>query len=535
MQNLNRNGWKILIVFIVLSSVAFFALLPVSAQGEQPIGPDRYSVQVQETTIYDWWLTNWTDNKVVCSLHLEHEGLPSSKEILNTCGSELYTHWVRTPICKEDEDTPTCQGYYLAFAGSRLVQRNVGISLPPPMVWLSLDGCTPINSTFRCDELPTLILEGEEPLNGYVITSLSGRKDGVAFTCDATCQLDLLPTTSDGTYLEFWANSSYGDTSKLFNARIRIAASDDLNEKYWYVDLISSQWREPSLAACSQTWNVFPPVGGPPPWLGTPQISEDLATNIPYEFLAMNLIKHGIVDASGCLDGGFLSDGSLNSCGLDASRDSVNDWQNRFNESIFSAAQVTGIPAQLIKNLFARESQFWPEATNGHPEAGLGQMTNAGADSTFLWNPIFFEQFCPSILPSDSCKKGYSNLTSIQRAELRNNLVDEACPDCPLGIDLDKAEKSVQVFAETMLANCAQTGMVVELNDQKHKGTTVSYEDFWKFSLVNYNAGPGCLGLAVDQTNRLNEKVDWSHVSSHLTPACSGALDYVMDISGETP
>jgi len=27
--------------------------------------------------------------------------------------------------------------------------------------------------------------------------------------------------------------------------------------------------------------------------------------------------------------------------------------------------------------------------------------------------------------------------------------------------------------------------------------------------------------------------LDWEHLSSHLTPACQGALDYVNDISGK--
>jgi len=29
--------------------------------------------------------------------------------------------------------------------------------------------------------------------------------------------------------------------------------------------------------------------------------------------------------------------------------------------------------------------------------------------------------------------------------------------------------------------------------------------------------------------------LDWEHLSSHLTPACLGALDYVNDISGSVP
>jgi hypothetical protein len=214
----------------------------------------------------------------------------------------------------------------------------------------------------------------------------------------------------------------------------------------------------------------------------------------------------------------------------------VNDWQNRFDGLIFNAAQETGIPARLLKNIFSRESQFWPGMTIGYPEAGLGQMTNSGADTTLLWNRPFYEQFCPSVLDGAICGRGYAHLNSEQKDTLRNALVDSvnaSCPDCPLGIDLDRAGNSVGIFAETLLANCEQTGMVVDLNNITD--TPVAYEDLWRFTLVNYNAGPGCLGLAVNETSRSGEPLDWEHVSSHLTPVCQGAFDYVTDISNASP
>jgi hypothetical protein len=36
------------------------------------------------------------------------------------------------------------------------------------------------------------------------------------------------------------------------------------------------------------------------------------------------------------------------------------EWQNQFDERIMEVALETGVPAQLMKNLFAKESQFWP-------------------------------------------------------------------------------------------------------------------------------------------------------------------------------
>jgi hypothetical protein len=248
-------------------------------------------------------------------------------------------------------------------------------------------------------------------MEGEHITSLAGRIDGVAFNCDPTCELDMAPTSDTGVNLEFWAYSSYGDSSVIFTARVRVAASLDPSDQSWYVDILSTQWRGAPLAGCSETWNVFPPVGGVPAWLSTPSSAEDLATNIPYEYLAANLIKQGVVDASTCADGGLLADGQVSPCGLEAARSAVNYWQNRFDGLIFSAAQETGMPAQILKNIFSRESQFWPDGSDGHPEAGLGQMTDGGADTTLLWNRPFYEQFCPTVLDGALCSRGYIYLT----------------------------------------------------------------------------------------------------------------------------
>jgi hypothetical protein len=307
---------------------------------------------------------------------------------------------------------------------------------------------------------------------------------------------------------------------------------------------LSNQWRGNALAGCSQIWDKFPTVGGSANWLTTPQRPEDLVTNVAYEYLAAALIRHNVVNASTCDAGGLLANGLANSCGLDTARPAVNYWQNRFNALIFSAAKQTGIPAQLLKKIFARESQFWPGTNVGHPEAGLGQMTDGGADAILTWNPSFYEQFCPSVLDQSVCKiKIYPNpevewqgiaLDETERSILRGALVNSVnaiCPDCSIGIDIGKAENSVGVFAQTLLASCKQTGEVININYGIAPGDAASYEDLWRFTLVDYNAGPGCLGLAVDKTSSSGEPLDWEHLSAHLTPACQGAIEYVNDIS----
>jgi hypothetical protein len=523
---------------LLISLALFLGGRAVSAAGDQPPGPDRFTVVTQEYTSYIWWLARWSNSEVTCQIEIEHDGLPTGGEVYAACGQSLYNKWIGTQPCAASVTDPaTCSGYYLHFVKSEPSTRPVAVPLPPPVVWVSLDGCIPYASSYRCDSLPTLVLTGEEPLAGYSITGLEGAVDDKPFTCDAVCQVDLAPTSAKGLVIKFWAYSSYGDSSQSFTARVRVSSKDDPRDPYWYVDVMTTQWRGAPLAPCAQSWNVFPPVGGLTGWLASPNTPGELASNIPYDYLAGNLISHGVVDTSTCADGGLLENGYASTCGSEVARPAVEEWQNRFDSMIFSAAQEVGVPAQLLKNIFSRESQFWPGVTAQRPEAGLGQLTDNGADATLLWNRSFYEQFCPSVLENSVCQKGYPHLTDEQQATLRSSLVrgvDAFCADCPLGIDLNEAEASISIFAETLLANCSQTGMVLDLN-YPDEDFVPAYEDLWRFTLVNYNAGPGCLGLAVNATFTAGEPLDWAHVSTHFTAVCSGALDYVRDISAVSP
>ncbi len=206
--------------------------------------------------------------------------------------------------------------------------------------------------------------------------------------------------------------------------------------------------------------------------------------------------------------------------------------------SILSTAHDTGVPARLLKNCFSRESQFWPGVFRASHDAGLGQLTENGADTALLWNPTFFSQYCPLVLSANTCSKGYLNLKPGNQQILQQALVgnvNAACPNCPLGIDLSQANFSVDVFAHTLLAECEQTAQVI-LNNVPSSSTQVagdfaSYDDLWKFTLVNYNAGAGCLGLAINQTWSTEHKLTWDAMSSHFTDVCAPAKDYVNDIS----
>jgi hypothetical protein len=146
------------------------------------------------------------------------------------------------------------------------------------------------------------------------------------------------------------------------------------------------------------------------------------------------------------------------------------------------------------------------------------------------------------VYPEDACGDGYMSLDEEQQVELRRALVrsvNATCEDCPLGFDLEQADFSVMVFAHTMLANCEQAGQVVKNYTREAPGEVALFDDLWKFTLVNYNAGGGCLaegishawGERTEEEQKQKQKLTWDDVSPFLTGACFGAVDYVNDIS----
>ena len=535
-----QQWWKWLIRLSLLSVCAGIGLVASSrvsaAPAQLPPGPDRFAVTTVDFTKYFWWLIRWGENDRECDIEVDHEGIPTPGDIYVDCGKTIYDKWVNQKPCTE-VDVSQCKGFYLLLMGSEPAQKQVSTILPPPLVQVTLENCDPVysSSTSICQDGPILVLTGIEPLSGYTITGIEGLYEGQPFACDAVCRLKLPLTGEQGVTLQFWAYSSYGDSSQIFDALVRVAQSNvgDPDRTYWYVDVLSSQWAGVPVASCVQTWGALPPVGGPPEWLSTPTESEKLGTDVPYNYLAAQLIRQRVVDASACPDYGLMPDETASNCGMEVARDAVREWQNRFDEIILNVAKDTGVPAHLLKNLFAVESQFWPGARL-KSDIGLGQLTEHGADTTLLWNPPFFYQFCPLVMDAKTCSKGYLHLSDDQQHYVRLALIDAVnanCENCPLGLDFDRANFSIGVFAHTMLANCEQAGQLVENITGTTAGNAASYEDLWKFTLVNYNAGPGCLGDALQVTQAEDLALTWENVVPHLEPACQGAIEYVNEIS----
>jgi hypothetical protein len=528
-----------------IAIIVIFALIPLffatgwilfDATSEPP---DRQTEIIVPYIEYEWWLIRWSTNSTECYIFTNHEGLPYGDDVYVHCGASLYQEWLDTPACaaaKEGGDPSACSGLYLHLIASEPKEDIVHIDLPLPEAWISFSGCTPVPPENHCDSIPNLLISAQEPLPNEQITNIQGTYNDIPFVCVGdTCEIPLRPTPDKGVEVTFWADSSFGDSSKHFSALVRVTdggVSETPGGAGWFVDLMSSQYQGNPIYGCGPIWGSFPPLGGSPSWLSSPDWPELLASDKPYQYLAGKLIRQKLVDASSCPRGGLEDNGYATTCGLEAARPQVDEWQNRFDAAIVEAAQKTGIPAQLVKNLFAQESQFWPGALIGADEYGFGHLTEMGADTILLWNPVFYNQFCPLVLSDETCQSGYAQLSEEDQATLRGAVTLQAgadCNNCDAGINLSQATFSIDLFAETIIANCQQVGQIITNATGKTPGAVSSYDDLWRFTLVNYHAGPGCLSDAIYRTSGI--PITWGSVAYELDRECPGVTEYVTKIA----
>jgi len=527
-----------LVPMFLLSAIAGGTKLAAAAEDS-----GRQTVLTAPYTEYEWWLIRWNDNEILCALKIDHKGLPTAEEVYNGCSADAYQEWLDTPPCKQivrgNTTTTGCNGLYFHLVSVQQKERQVVIDLPEPTVWVSLEDCLPIPPDNFCSNLPTLVLTGEEPLPNETITAIQGTYADIMFYCAGDrCALPMQTTPVEGVLVEFWAESSFGDTSEKFTAQVRVidsGVSTAPGGSGYFVDVLSTQWRGKPIASCAKTWEAFPPLGGTPGWLSTPEQTSLLNSAEAYYYLAGRLIAQGVVDASSCVTGGMLANGYADACGLERARPAVLEWQNQFDARILEVSQETSVPAQLLKNLFAQESQFWPGVFRVPLEFGLGQITDNGADAILLWNGSFYDEFCPLVLAEDACAEGYLKLKPDDQALLRGALAIEAkadCAECPAGVDLSNAYTSVALFAQTLQANCDQVGQIIGTATEQVPGSVSNYEDLWRFTVANYHAGPGCLSYAIHMAWQNSPgRLNWENVSSYFTEPCKGVIPYVEKIT----
>jgi predicted CXXCH cytochrome family protein len=264
--------------------------------------------------------------------------------------------------------------------------------------------------------------------------------------------------------------------------------------------------------------------------LSFPSDASQLASDRPLALLAGKLIFHGLVNASSCADGGMLNTGAASPCGESAAHNAVILWQNQFDPQIFAAAKEAGIPPFVLKNVFIKESQFWP-ATYHNPkyggEYGLGHITFMGADLLLSWNRPFYKQLCNQNFNKETCAKEYVFQDPFLKESLRSVVLTSLnadCPTCSGGVDLQKARNSAEVTAAMLVANRNYIEWLV--NGFSSSGQ-LSQKNVWRFTLASYNAGPGCFTNAFYITRGHGNPLSWKDVSQSLDGACKGSLGYV--------
>lgn len=409
-----------------------------------------------------------------------------------------------------------------------------------PEIKLLLIGCKPEMPDHWCAEIPVLrfnvpFVEGTHSIDG-----IEGKIGAEPFFCSGRrCEVQLEPTPLEGAKLEFGVVTNDNFDRPTYSGWVRVIEVDQvptLRTNGWIVELASSQYDPPNDQCCYEIWEALPPITNPPLWTTTPLTPEDLATTETFFFLAGRLIRAGYVDARACQNGGIQPNYYANQCGMEAAEELVMDWQNQFDDEIWNAAEYTGVPAWLIKKLFAHESQFWPGNFKEISEFGLGHMTPLGADTLLLWNPDFYKEFCTREYGGASllCFQGYSTLPADEQADLRYRLATRAsaeCPSCQNDLDLRNIDFITEIFVQALWANAAQTAQIFWNVTGGPPGVETSYEDLWRLTLVNYNAGPGCLYEAVLETEADKQPITWENVSNHIGEDCEHAIQYVEEIT----
>jgi hypothetical protein len=162
-----------------------------------------------------------------------------------------------------------------------------------------------------------------------------------------------------------------------------------------------------------------------------------IATSENYHLLAGKLIWWDLAK-SNCPDGysGVNPETyAATPCGMDGARAAMLDWQNGLDDSIIRAAREWHVPAALLKEIIARETQYWPW-TGEDGEHGMIQITEDGAELVLF-------QYLP----------GYTRLTPGQRYEARLLWLRQLdCEPCTPQMAYDHAKQVMNLYAQSLAA-----------------------------------------------------------------------------------
>ncbi|MFZ1042703.1 MAG: hypothetical protein WCA79_12070 [Anaerolineales bacterium] len=174
-------------VLAILLTLGGLMLSPVTsgqatAEKDAPPGPHRATTITANYTAYTWWMASWNKNQVVCSIVIDHDGQPTVGEVYANCDPTVYHAWKKQrPCVGTGVPHSECAGYYVYLVKTEQAQKQVAMTLPPPEVWLSLEGCESVlrSGTNICETVPQLVLKGEEPLPNEHIVKVEGTLDGL--------------------------------------------------------------------------------------------------------------------------------------------------------------------------------------------------------------------------------------------------------------------------------------------------------------------------------------------------------------------
>ena len=510
---------------IGFASVAFSILITLSSlptsrvQAEKNPPRPHLEGRTEErhitVTTQHWQLATWAGGTLTCDLYLRHEDYPSYSDVRASCGDAVMAEWLTTPACNGASigNTADCEGLLLRYQGAVPVSYVETVQLPGIDVDLNTFSCVPGQ---WCETRPALEVLAIEPLAGFDIQRVNIRVGAQQKSYSGDNAVFNLPLTGEqGSWLEYWAESSYGDQSDRVRVRYRSRVSDD--GATFHFDLLGSAWKN-SLPSGTLMWQIFPPSDGLPTVLAQPESPVQLYTTNSYLYLAGYLIQSGQVDASSCSDGGLYLGGSASPCGEKIAEAQVIDWQNRYNAQILQAAQKYNIPAMLLKRIIAQESQFIGESNQAY-EKGLGYMTSEGVNMTLNWNTNYYLENCLELYEGYICSPGFASLDDIRQNMLNKYILDKV-----------GTPAEIEMLAAAIYASAAQSGQMVQNISALEPIYITTYVDLWKISAGNYYGGAGCLSTAIQEVFDEGVEITWDAITPHLTPECQLVDEYVLKV-----
>lgn len=510
----NRSLQALFVLFLVFA--CFLPPQQISrADGSPRVVQKQFMAQVAH-----WQLVQWRGNAPACDMYLQTSLRPGGDDILAWCGYFIYQDWLSTPVCNNaaiNGNIAGCTGLFTRYLGQTTHMLTKQVVLPGMTFKSEAVDCSPGN---WCESPPKLKLTAIEPLSGYHILTVNVLVGGHEKDYGGEHGEFELPLTGDqGAWVEYWADSNYGDQSSHIRLHYRNVQPDPAINRFRF-DALSKDW-EGSAPSGSLIWDMFPPVL---PSMGSvleqPQSLDGLSTASHYAFLAGHLIQSGQVNANGCDDHGMAYGGAASACGEQAAQAQVIAWQNKYDSQIYAAALKYNVPAKIVKGIIAYETQFWPTSESPY-ELGLGKITDNGADMLLMWDVSYFLNLCVPIYGAGLCSAGYSNLRATRQNGLRSLVLKKV-----------GTSDEIDSIAAMLVASAAQINQMISNTTGRSPADVTTYQDMWEITVANYHAGSGCVGYGMQAVATAGQSLSWTNVVARMLGGCRSSEDYVNEVMG---